>query len=171
MKIKGETCEEQLKNAIKMINHYKYDSMTKLKGRIDFEEELEKAFLNWQINNDYFTLSIIDLNDLKKENDSHGHLAGDKIIRKLSNLLQSTFKNKNLFRIGGDEFAILCTNNHRKKIKLDLDKILNENKDLFCYGIVESNELLNNSTIADVFNFADHLLINEKLNHKEKLRG
>lgn len=51
---------------------------------------------------------VCDLNDLKGVNDRLGHATGDAYIRALANLLAETFKNLGtVYRIGGDEFAVL----------------------------------------------------------------
>ena len=55
-----------------------------------------------------FTLSFIDLDGLKRCNDTYGHAEGDAYILAVSDLLmRSCGQGEKLFRIGGDEFAIL----------------------------------------------------------------
>lgn len=49
-----------------------------------------------------------DLNDLKKINDTQSHSAGDLLIQRTSNILKKVFEGHGLFRIGGDEFLVLC---------------------------------------------------------------
>ena len=48
-----------------------------------------------------------DLNNLKYTNDNLGHLEGDKLISKFTNILKSIFINDNIYRVGGDEFVII----------------------------------------------------------------
>lgn len=51
---------------------------------------------------------MVDVNGLKKVNDCYGHLAGDRLIQKTANFLNSQFREKDLVaRFGGDEFCIL----------------------------------------------------------------
>ena len=50
---------------------------------------------------------ICDVNDLKKVNDLLGHTAGDDHIRSACKLICNIFKHSPVFRIGGDEFAII----------------------------------------------------------------
>lgn len=54
-----------------------------------------------------FAVSILDINDLKKVNDSEGHQAGDQLIREACKIVCTTFKHSPVFRIGGDEFAVI----------------------------------------------------------------
>ena len=49
-----------------------------------------------------------DLNGLKKENDLHGHTAGDKKIIRLAQAIGKIFRKEEIFRTGGDEFMVLC---------------------------------------------------------------
>lgn len=50
-----------------------------------------------------------DLNGLKKINDLYGHTAGDKQIIKLAQAIGKIFRKEEIFRIGGDEFFVLCS--------------------------------------------------------------
>ncbi len=59
--------------------------------------------------NEGFSVLVVDVNDLKKVNDSHGHIAGDEVIRYIAHtLLVCTRKYDFVTRWGGDEFVILA---------------------------------------------------------------
>lgn len=62
-----------------------------------------------------FGIVMVDLNYLKYVNDEFGHDSGDAILIKLANTLASTFKGSKLFRIGGDEFALILTDENYSK--------------------------------------------------------
>lgn len=49
---------------------------------------------------------VSDLNDLKKTNDIYGHLVGDELIIKYSDVLKNIFEEWVIFRTGGDEFLL-----------------------------------------------------------------
>ena len=53
-----------------------------------------------------FAIAIFDVNKLKVTNDVLGHLAGDRLLLTVANHLSSTFGTKNVYRMGGDEFAV-----------------------------------------------------------------
>lgn len=54
-------------------------------------------------------LVYADVNGLKEENDRHGHDSGDQLLKKTAAILTNAFVNQHVFRIGGDEFLIVCT--------------------------------------------------------------
>lgn len=57
----------------------------------------------------HFAVLLIDLLSLKRVNDTHGHDAGDQLIRETARSLQATCRATDvLARYGGDEFVILC---------------------------------------------------------------
>ncbi len=57
-----------------------------------------------------FAIAMIDMNDLKRINDTYGHGNGNKAIKKLSDIICQVFKHSMVFRIGGDEFAVILEN-------------------------------------------------------------
>jgi diguanylate cyclase (GGDEF)-like protein len=57
-------------------------------------------------------VSFVDINNLKKTNDTFGHAAGDQLILKVARHLRELYPNALLFRVGGDEFVAItagCT--------------------------------------------------------------
>lgn len=58
--------------------------------------------------NSKFAFLMIDVNGFKAANDSLGHLAGDRILRELAQILQKTLRTSDVIsRYGGDEFLVL----------------------------------------------------------------
>lgn len=56
----------------------------------------------------YLVVAMIDINDFKGINDTHGHREGDAVLKELSRLLKARLRiNDLIFRIGGDEFLTL----------------------------------------------------------------
>lgn len=82
-----------------------HDVMTGLYNRAYFEESILKLETH---RNDPLSIVIADLNYLKKVNDSQGHAAGDKLIRRAAEVLNAALEpGQFAARIGGDEFAIV----------------------------------------------------------------
>ena len=82
-----------------------HDVLTGLHNRAYFEEELARLERGRQ-----FPVSIIigDVDRFKHTNDLHGHVAGDKLLREVAQVLKGAFRAEDVVtRIGGDEFAIL----------------------------------------------------------------
>ena len=60
---------------------------------------------------DLAMLVVFDLNNLKKCNDTRGHMAGDKYIEDAAHMIQEVFRGLGkVYRIGGDEFCIITRN-------------------------------------------------------------
>ena len=58
-------------------------------------------------------VAVIDLDELKIINDSHGHLAGDLLLRTLAETLSTSMRETDLVaRLGGDEFGVLAVDYH-----------------------------------------------------------
>lgn len=77
------------------------DALTGIKNRKAFDEDRKhiSAFL---------TFILIDVDNLKQLNDTFGHLFGDRILRDCAHILaKATDKVGNVYRLAGDEFAIL----------------------------------------------------------------
>ena len=82
-----------------------HDVMTGLYNRAYFEETVQKIEAS-RIHP--VSIIIIDLNDLKRVNDSLGHQAGDKLIRRVAEVLMAALGAGGIAaRIGGDEFVVI----------------------------------------------------------------
>lgn len=84
------------------------DSLTGLKNKLAYiETEEQKDILISNRSAMPFAIAIFDLNDLKTINDCFGHKAGDQYIIRAARLICEHFRHSPVFRIGGDEFAVL----------------------------------------------------------------
>lgn len=84
-----------------------HDALSKLLNRSMFN----KIFMNYQSESTPFALVLVDIDYFKTYNDEYGHVMGDKIIQKVAEKLSVVFsETKFIFRIGGDEFAIIIPN-------------------------------------------------------------
>lgn len=82
------------------------DPLTGTKNRHAFDREKEYYFQN-NDNYNMIGMGVFDLNGLKYVNDNFGHKEGDNYLCEISSSICWVFKNCPVFRIGGDEFAII----------------------------------------------------------------
>jgi diguanylate cyclase (GGDEF)-like protein len=84
------------------------DSLTGLFNHGYFQEQLERETSRADRNGDPLSLILLDLDHLKKINDTHGHRAGDTALRHVARTMQSTVRNVDVCaRYGGEEFVII----------------------------------------------------------------
>jgi len=53
------------------------------------------------------TVAMMDMDDFKRINDTHGHEEGDRVLREVGKLLSDTFGKEYCYRYGGDEFLLI----------------------------------------------------------------
>jgi diguanylate cyclase (GGDEF)-like protein len=104
----GEMMTQIHKRDLTMQQLAYYDRVTGIPNRHFFEERIEQAISNAQRYGTSCYLLMIDLDDFKIVNDTIGHHVGDLLLRHVSESLTQTMRqNDSIFRIGGDEFAII----------------------------------------------------------------
>jgi diguanylate cyclase (GGDEF)-like protein len=87
------------------------DELTGLSNRRHFDEVLENEVQRHLRYGSTVSLLFIDVDNFKDYNDLLGHPAGDKLLRKLAQLIRSGSREVDLsFRYGGDEFAVILPN-------------------------------------------------------------
>lgn len=87
------------------------DSLTGLKNRRRFEEDLAAAVARSRREGTTGGLLMLDLDHFKQVNDTLGHPAGDRLIREVAMVLRSRARETDaLARLGGDEFALVLPN-------------------------------------------------------------
>ncbi|NCC65879.1 MAG: GGDEF domain-containing protein, partial [Spirochaetia bacterium] len=85
---------------------YSIDTLTSLRNRSIFMRDL----LDIQSSRDASAcVVVLDLNYLKKSNDTYGHKSGDELLVEAANLIERSFRGVGkVYRVGGDEFAVIC---------------------------------------------------------------
>jgi diguanylate cyclase (GGDEF)-like protein len=80
------------------------DPLTSCLNRRGFEERAQAAIAAGE----QITVVLVDLDGFKQVNDTHGHAAGDELLRKVASRLLATVGQRDAVgRLGGDEFALL----------------------------------------------------------------
>ena len=140
------------------------DSLTNVKNNYAFaqaKEDLNEQIANGEISE--FAIVICDINGLKYVNDTMGHQAGDTLIRNACARICDIFAHSSVFRIGGDEFAVVCQGQDYKNINALVEKMNSENEaDIevqIAFGMARYRE---GQTVENVIQVADNLMYRHK---------
>ena len=122
------------------------DALTHTSNRKKFEETFDEYLNDDKLTK--FSIVLFDIDSFKQINDSHGHLAGDYILKEISSTIQEMLiyehSNGQLFRYGGDEFFLLFKNQNGEDVKDLMEQIarqITEEKYLY-------KDILLNATIS-----------------------
>jgi diguanylate cyclase (GGDEF)-like protein/PAS domain S-box-containing protein len=84
------------------------DTLTGLPNRRALEEQLPQAMTRARRSDSPLCLAIIDIDHFKSYNDTHGHLAGDEVLRACAREWDSALRGEDtIVRFGGEEFLVL----------------------------------------------------------------
>lgn len=100
-----EKLKAELKRAKEEAN---IDPLTGLKNRRSFERALTEFFRDYKKFGYPFSVIVLDLDNFKRINDTYGHMAGDRVLKEIGNILKNYLRAKDVpARTGGEEFAII----------------------------------------------------------------
>lgn len=84
-----------------------HDPLTNCYNRRYLFERIKRDFIDLEANHNY-SLLMADIDLFKEVNDSHGHTAGDDVLRGVANVLQGSIRHNDIAaRYGGEEFCII----------------------------------------------------------------
>lgn len=124
-----------------------------------------------------FAVAVIDINNLKKINDTYGHEVGDDLIKDAVSVIKKVW-HKNVYRIGGDEFAVIRINIDSAKIEKEIALFETEqatfrrqNADkVYCLQMAVGTTIFDaqkDEEYVDVFRRADNFMYEDKRLKKE----
>ena len=168
---------ELIENLLYMTN---YDKLTGIYNRQYFEKVFDETIEISIKSNKPFALCILDLNYFKSINDTYGHHTGDLALIHFANILKKELRNSDILaRIGGDEFAIICSdikNENMCDLLYRISTVLKKNKLVsdkyeielsFAYGCSQyPNEA---SDVFELIKLADKRMYELKRKIKERL--
>lgn len=100
------------------------DPLTKISNRRYIDFVIKTSIEESKEFNTEFAILFIDIDDFKKVNDTYGHLAGDEVLKTLSNTIKDNIGiNDVLGRWGGEEFLVLLKNADRPTMNKVGEKI------------------------------------------------
>jgi diguanylate cyclase len=107
--------EEQAQEIDSVRQEARRDDLTAVANRRAFNEKLHLLMDDWRRQNESFVLILADLDQFKWVNDSHGHQAGDRVLKAAGEGLKQLARPGDFVgRYGGDEFAVLLPNTDRE---------------------------------------------------------
>ena len=173
---------DHMKEHINDLNRRVYvDALTSVKNKGAFSTALDT--LQKQVDENEagleFAVGVFDCDNLKKINDRYGHDKGDVYLKTACQLICHVFDHSPVFRIGGDEFAVILRNDdYRNRAELierfekESEAINAENEDQWkqvhvAMGIAEYDPEKNHYVI-DTVRRADKSMYTDKQGRKER---
>jgi len=175
-------------SAIALTNSMQYENMKMLAivdpltGLLN-RARLEKLFISFNVEviedeekeKSQIICIFVDVNHLKKINDTNGHRAGDEMLVQVGNILKKFCRESDLvFRIGGDEFLIVINDVAKSAVSHVIQRWeetlapyakANEKTPSFSYGITTGDK----SRIRFLISEADRAMYNNKKKHSDQL--
>jgi two-component system cell cycle response regulator len=103
-----EELEARIEAVMRRAELGRRDALTGLPNRRTFDEHLDSMLARQRATGQAFTLVIFDIDHFKQVNDTQGHPEGDRVLRDVATVaLRQLRAAEQLFRIGGEEFAIV----------------------------------------------------------------
>lgn len=138
------------------MEYNKIDPLTSTFNRATFYNDIDKYKTK------ITSVISIDMNNLKIINDTYGHTGGDEALITISNIFLSTdTKYSRVYRVGGDEFVVLCFYQNKEMVKDYIKKTkekLKKTKYTCSFGFVYNH----NNDIYELYKEADDLMYKEK---------
>ena len=154
------------------------DGLTKVYNRRALSAYLKEVCSKETLPHDLHAL-ILDIDDFKRINDTHGHLAGDKVLIFIANILRKTLRDGDrVFRYGGEEFVIILNRLDDMQCKNITNRLLNliRNNKLIYKGIglsvtmsIGTTKFIKGDTPDSLISRADKALYKAKEKGKDQM--
>ena len=144
------------------------DALTGVGSKLAYDQKAKELTEEMRQGTARFGIVMVDMNDLKKMNDTYGHEHGNDAIRKTCSLICETFVHSPVYRFGGDEFVVVVKDRDYDHI----EERVNEFNEALRQTGGEPWETVNaaigyalydgEDTVEDVFRKADHIMYEHK---------
>lgn len=127
-------------------------------------------FIRYNCKNNKMGILYCDVLGLKQLNDTLGHQAGDDLLVRASDSLKNNFSKGEIYRIGGDEFMVLCADIDKTVFESRIESLreeMNKNKVSMSVGAVWHESVEN---IDKLIKEADELMYKEKREYYNSLK-
>jgi diguanylate cyclase len=107
-----DSAEERMKTQARQIESHaveaRTDALTQVANRRAFDDELKRCTADFERRGTPSSLMLLDVDHFKKFNDTHGHPAGDEVLRTVARVIRQAVNEVGLVaRYGGEEFAVV----------------------------------------------------------------
>jgi len=153
------------------------DPLTKSYNRKAFENTIIEVISLFNRYNTPFSLILLDIDKFKEINDNYGHLVGDNVLIEMVALITKNIrKTDTLYRVGGEEFFIICKNtmqldviNIAEKLRETIEKSLNVIENKTVTVSIGVTEVIENDTKDAIYKRVDDNLYFSKNNGRNRV--
>jgi diguanylate cyclase len=147
----NEQLQQRLNHSEKVLQHQaeeistymseaRTDALTGLPNRRAFDEELTRRMAEWQRYGRALSVMMVDIDQFKRFNDTHGHTIGDLVLRGVAERLRRTMRESDVVvRFGGEEMSVIlpgitireaCQAAHRARLAIEQARFTTPNGQL-----------------------------------------
>jgi diguanylate cyclase (GGDEF)-like protein len=155
-----------------------YDQLTVLFNRYAYGDILGKEIAQARRNTSGLCLILFDIDHFKHINDRHGHDTGDQVLKFVAQTVNTCIRKSDyLFRIGGEEFAIIAANTNASHAIMLAEKIRQTfttkkyREDCSVTLSLGVAELQDNEGVDDIFRRADSALYKAKTSGRNRVQA
>ncbi len=139
------------------------DSITGLWNHGFFQDQLMEELSKAKEKNETLSLIILDIDNFKKFNDTHGHQNGDLVLKEVAVILKECCRENDFAcRYGGEEFAIILTQT-KKETALTIAERIREKISKYSFSVLSSQPCSNITVSVGLAIFPDDAQAKEEL--------
>ena len=163
-----------MKNSVsKTMANLELDGLTGFLSRRSFDQKLEHLWPDYLEHFLSNSVAMIDIDHFKQVNDTWGHAIGDEVIRRLCELLKTSFRKEDtLGRYGGEEFVAVLPNTNGQAAHSIMERIRIAAEHLDCCGFTDTVTIsIGIATIEGKRDLHEVLEMADKALYRAKAKG
>lgn len=161
--------EERRQKEAQLLYRAETDALTGLANRHVWEDALDIEEAALQSLGENAMVMVVDLDGLKLMNDTQGHEAGDRLLRRAAAVLQEQFRDADvLARVGGDEFAILVRGISNEQAAGINERLRQAFETVDVQASVGFSMRLNHRSLRDTLRKADSTMYQDKARRQRR---
>ena len=155
------------------------DTLTGLPNREAYEETAAREVQRWQRYGRPLCLAVCDIDLFKTVNDSHGHVAGDEVLKQIAQMISQRLRGTDFVaRYGGEEFVVLLPETDKEAAEKVMDSVREavemcqvrwEKKQLQLTISVGIADFKDKDILQSAFTRADRALYQAKMNGRNRV--